>query len=177
MCAVREGKSVDTTMGFSPTGGLVMGTRVGDLDPGVLVHWLEAGDRDAKALDDLVNKRSGLFGMSGTADVRDLVARRGRGDARAKLALDVFVWSARKWVGAMAAALGGIDSLVFTGGIGEHSAEVRGEIAEGLGHLGVRIDASKKEGVISPEGAGCVVRVVKTDEEKMVARHAARVAT
>jgi acetate kinase len=177
MAAVREGRSVDTTMGFSPTGGLVMGTRLGDVDPGLLVHWLAEG-HDAKELDALVNRRSGLLGLSGTtSDVRDLLARRAS-DPRAALALDVFAWSARKWVGAMAASLGGIDTLVFTGGIGEHSAEVRAAIVEGLGHLGVRLDAGqngRSEGVISTDGAPCTVRVVKTNEERMVARHAARV--
>jgi acetate kinase len=181
MAAVRDGVGVDTTMGFSPAGGLVMGTRLGDVDPGLLIHWmgLEPG-RDAKALGDLVNKRSGLRGISGTtADVRDLLERRDE-DPRAKMALDVFVWSARKWVGAMAAAAGGMEALVFTGGIGEHAAPIRAAIGEGLAHLGVRIDEgrnARSEDVISPDGAPCTVRVVKTDEEKMVARHTARVIT
>ena len=179
MAAVRDGRSVDTTMGFSPSGGLVMGTRLGDVDPGLLVHWLEQG-HDARALDDLVNRRSGLLGLSGTtADVRDLLARRDH-DARAALAIDVFTWSARKWVGAMASVLGGIDTLVFTGGIGEHAAPVRAEIAQGLEHLGVRLDAGRNErheGIVSAEGSPCRVRVVKTDEERMVARHTGRVAT
>jgi acetate kinase len=177
MAAVRDGRSVDTTMGFSPAGGLVMGTRLGDVDPGLLVHWLEQG-HDARALDDLVNRRSGLLGISGTtADVRDLVGRRAT-DPRAALAIDVFTWSARKWVGAMAAALGGIDTLVFTGGIGEHADAVRAEIARGLEHLGVRLDEARNarsEAIVSADGAGCTVRVVNTDEERMVARHAARV--
>jgi acetate kinase len=173
--------SVDTTMGFSPAGGLVMGTRLGDVDPGLLVHWLNLGrGHDASALEDLVNRRSGLLGISGTtADVRDLLDRRGK-DPRAALALDVFTWSARKWVGAMAAAIGGIDTLVFTGGIGEHAAPVRAAIAEGLEHLGVRVDAGRNarhDPIISPEGSLCTVRVVKTDEERMVARHAMRTAS
>jgi acetate kinase len=176
MAAVRDGRSVDTTMGFSPTGGLVMGTRLGDADPGLLVHWLQPG-RDAKALDDLVNRRSGLLGVSGTtADVRDLLAQRDS-DPRAALAIDVFTWSARKWVGAMAATLGGIDTLVFTGGIGEHAVAVRVEIASGLEHLGVRIDEARNarsDAVVSTDGAACTVRVVKTDEERMVARHTGR---
>jgi acetate kinase len=180
MAAVRDGKSVDTTMGFSPTGGLVMGTRVGDVDPGLFVHWLaDDPKRDAKALDDLVNKRSGLLGISGTtADVRDLLERRAK-DPRAALALDVFVWSARKWVGAMAISAGGLDTLVFTGGIGEHAAPIRAAIAEGLAPLGVRIDEARNErheSVISVDGAACTVRVVKTDEERMVVRHTRRVA-
>jgi acetate kinase len=178
MAAVSDGRSVDTTMGFSPTGGLVMGTRLGDVDPGLLVHWLQQG-RDAKALDALVNRRSGLLGISGTtADVRDLLARRGS-DPRAAMAIDVFTWSARKWVGAMAAAVGGLDTLVFTGGIGEHASVVRAEIARGLEHLGVRIDEARNarsEAIISADDAPCTVRVVKTDEERMVARHTARVA-
>jgi acetate kinase len=178
MAAVRDGRSVDTTMGFSPTGGLVMGTRLGDVDPGLLVHWLRMG-HDAPALDDLVNRQSGLLGVSGTtADVRDLLDRRDR-DPRAALALDVFTWSARKWVGAMAAAVGGVDTLVFTGGIGEHAGALRAEIARGLEHLGVRVDDARNarsEAIVSPDGAPCTVRVVKTDEERMVARHTARVA-
>jgi|CZKU01.1.fsa_nt_gi acetate kinase len=180
MAAVRDGASVDTTMGFSPAGGLVMGTRLGDVDPGLVVHWLGLGKgHDAKALDELVNKRSGLLGVSGTtADVRDLLARRST-DARAALALDVFAWSARKWVGAMAAAAGGLDTLVFTGGIGEHAAPVRAAIASGLEHLGVQLDPARNDRhdpVVSPDGAACTVRVVKTDEERMVARHAGRIA-
>src|ERR1700722_6264660 len=179
MAAVRDGRSVDTTMGFSPSGGLVMGTRLGDVDPGLLVHWLQQG-HDAKALDDLVNRRSGLLGISGTtADVRDLLARRGS-DPRAAMAIDVFTWSARKWVGAMAAAGGGLETLVFTGGNGEHADAVRAEIARGIEHLGVRIDEARNgrsEAIVSADGAACTVRVVKTDEERMVARHTARVAS
>jgi acetate kinase len=180
MAAVRGGKSVDTTMGFSPTGGLVMGTRLGDVDPGLLVHWLASADgRDARALDDLVNRRSGLLGISGTtADVRDLVAR-SKEDPRAALALDVFAWNARKWVGAMAATIGGLDTLVFTGGIGEHSVSTRAAIAQGLEHLGVRLDEARNgrsEAIVSEPGSPCTVRVVATDEERMVARHTRRVA-
>ncbi len=177
MAAVRDGRSVDTTMGFSPTGGLVMGTRVGDIDPGLLVHWLQRG-HDAAALDALVNKQSGLLGVSGTtADVRDLMARRDH-DPRAALAIDVFTWSARKWIGAMAATLGGIETLVFTGGIGEHAAVVRAEIARGLEHLGVRIDDARNarsEPIVSADGSPCTVRVVQTDEERMIARHTWRI--
>jgi acetate kinase len=178
MAAVRDGRAVDTTMGFTPAGGLVMATRAGDLDPGLIVHLVRQG-YDADALDDLVNHRSGLLGVSGTtSDVRELLALRDR-DARAKLALDVFTWSARKWVGAMTATLGGIDTLVFTGGIGEHASQVRAAIAEGLEHLGIRLDEdrnARSDPVISAQGAPCMVRVVHTDEECMVARHARRVA-
>ncbi len=121
-----------------------------------------------------------MLGISETtADVRDLLSRRAD-DPRAALALDVFAWNARKWVGAMAAALGGLDTLVFTGGIGEHSSPVRAEIARGLEHLGVRIDEernARSEAIVSADGAACTVRVVKTDEERMVARHTQRVAS
>jgi acetate kinase len=176
MVAVREGRAIDTTMGFTPSGGLVMGTRAGDLDPGLLVYLAEHG-HDAPALDELVNRRAGLLALSGTtADVRELLARRD-GDPRAALALDVFAWSARKWVGAMAAAVGGVDTLVFTGGIGEHAAPIRGDIARGLDHLGVRLDDARNargDAIISADGASCTVRVVSTDEERMVARHTAR---
>jgi acetate kinase len=177
MAAIRDGKSVDTTMGFTPSGGLVMATRLGDVDPGLLLYLARHG-YDARALDELVNEHAGLLGLSGTsADVRDLMARSGS-DPRARLALDVFAWSARKWVGAMTAALGGIDTLVFTGGIGQHAAPVRADIARGLGYLGVHVDDDRNgrgDAIISPDGSPCLVRVVDTDEERMVARHAARV--
>jgi acetate kinase len=176
MAAVRDGRAVDTTMGFTPSAGLVMGTRAGDVDPGLLIYLVEQG-YDGLALDRVVNREGGLLGVSGTtADVRDLLARRA-GDPRAALALDVFVWSARKWVGAMAAALGGIDSLVFTGGIGENAAALRADIAAGLGHLGIAVDAARNSAhapVVSAPGAPCTVHVVHTDEERVVARHARR---
>jgi acetate kinase len=174
MVAVRDGIAVDTTMGFTPSGGLVMATRAGDLDPGLLVYLVGQG-YDAHALDDLVNHQSGMLALSSTtADVRELLARRGS-DARAALALDLFAWSARKWVGAMAATIGGIDSLVFTGGIGEHAADVRAAIARGLEHLGVRLDEERNlrhEAIVSADGSSCRVRVIATDEERIVARQA-----
>jgi acetate kinase len=180
MVAVCDGRAVDTTMGFTPSGGLVMGTRPGDLDPGLLVYLVAQG-RDARALDDLVNHHAGLFALSGgTSDVRELLARRDR-DPAAAMALDVFVWNAKKWIGAMAATLGGIDTLVFTGGIGENSPRIRQELARGLEHLGVRLDDARNgrnDAVVSVASARCKVRVlvVRTDEERMVARHAARMA-
>jgi acetate kinase len=177
MAAVRDGRAVDTTMGFTPVGGLVMGTRPGDLDPGLIVHLVRGG-LDAAALEDMMNRRAGLLALSGsTADVRDLVRRRGT-DPRAALALDVFAWSARRWVGAMAASLGGVDTFVFTGGIGEHAAAVRADIAQGLDHLGIQLDEGRNargEAVVSADGSRCTVRVVSTDEERMVARHAVEV--
>jgi acetate kinase len=174
LTAVKDGVSVDTTMGFTPTGGLVMGTRPGDLDPGLVLHLLRSG-YDAERLQRLFDVESGLLGLSETtADVRDLLARRAT-DPRAALALDVFCFSARRWIGAMAASLGGLDTLVFTGGIGEHSAEMRADIARGLEHLGVRLDVKRNgrgDTLVSTDGAPCAVRVIATDEERMLARHA-----
>ena len=153
LCAVKDGEPMDTTMGFTPTGGCVMGTRSGDLDPGVLVHLVEHRRYDAKALDRLVNREAGLAGISGkTSDMRALLAARDS-DPKAALAIDVFCYSVRKHVGALAAVLGGLDNLVFTGGIGEHAAPIREEIARGLEHLGAK------------------VHVVASDEERMIARH------
>jgi len=176
MCAVREGRSVDTTMGFTPAAGLVMGTRAGDIDPGLVTYLLQHGC-DGASFDRLVNHEAGLLALSGTtADMKRLVEARDR-DARAALAIDVFCLHARKAIGALATTLGGIDSLVFTGGIGEHAPFVRKEIARGLEHLGVRIDDGENEAnaaVIGSGEGGVAVRVVPTDEEHQVARHAAR---
>ncbi|HEY6459882.1 MAG TPA: acetate/propionate family kinase [Polyangiaceae bacterium] len=174
LTAVKDGASIDTTMGFTPLGGLVMGTRPGDLDPGVVLHLLRSG-YDAERLQRLFDVDSGLRALSETtADVRDLLARRAT-DPRAALALDVFCFSARRWVGAMAASLGGLDTLVFTGGIGEHAAEVRSAIARGLEHLGIRLDVERNargDTLVSADGGPCTVRVIATDEERMLARHA-----
>ena len=163
LAAIRDGKPVDTSMGLTPLGGIMMGTRTGDLDPGVVL-WLLRSGRSTQDVADLLTHRSGLLGVSGrTADMRELVERM-RDDEAAKRAVDLFVFQARKWIGAMAASLGGIDRLVFTGGIGEHATEVRSLICSGLTYLGVRIDSSDS---IAP------VEVVATDENRMVARHTA----
>jgi acetate kinase len=152
LCAIRDGRSVDTTMGFSPTGGVVMATRSGDLDPGLLLYLLDHG-HDRNALERDVNHDGGLRGISGTtADMRALLAARAR-DPRAALAVDVFCYSVTKAIGAFAAVLGGLDALVFTGGIGEHAAEVRAQICAPLGYLD-----------------GLDISVVATDEERVIAR-------
>ena len=172
LAAVRGGKCIDTTMGLTPAGGLVMGTRTGDLDPGVLVHLLRTDGLSADALDRLVNRESGLLGMSETsADLHDLLAQQGT-DPRAAEAVELFCYQARKWVGAMAAALGGLDTLVFAGGIGEHAAEVRGRICDGLGFLGVRLDpaANVAHAPVISAGGPVSVRVIPTDEEVQIAR-------
>ena len=189
LAAVDRGRSLDTTMGLTPTGGVVMGTRTGDLDPGVVVHLLRAGIVDEAGLARLVDRESGLLGLSGsTSDVQSLLVARSAGDADADLALEIFAYSVRKAIGSLAAALGGIDTLVFTGGVGEHAASVRAEIVAPLAHLGLVLDSDANEahgaataGVISAPANGAggaagapTVRVVPTDEEAMIARHTLR---
>ena len=174
MAAVRDGLPVDTTMGFTPTGGFMMGTRCGDLDPGVLVHLLAHEGYDVEALERLVDHEAGLLGVSGiSADMKTLLAVRAREPAAAE-AVELFCLQLRKNVGALAAVLGGIDTLVFTGGIGEHAAPVRREACAGLEHLGIRLDPERNarhDPVISADGSACTVRVVPTDEDLMIARH------
>jgi acetate kinase len=174
MVAVQAGKSVDTSMGFTPLEGLVMGTRSGDVDPGALIYLLEQGTMSPSELGVHLNKRSGLLGVSGsTDDMRDLLDRAPK-DADAAEAVDVFCYRAKKYVGAYAAVLGGLDTLVFSGGIGEHSPAVRERICAGLEFLGIRLDPSRNQanaGVISsPDGQVCV-RVIETNEDVMIARH------
>ena len=172
MAAVRDGRCIDTTMGLTPTGGLVMGTRTGDLDPGVLVHLLRSEKLSTDDLERLVNRESGLLGVSETSpDLRDLLARQAT-DPRAAEAVEMFCYQARKWVGALAAALGGLDTLVFAGGVGENATEVRTRICNGLGFLGVHLDDARNAGagLISVDGGSCAVRVIRTDEELMIVR-------
>ncbi len=180
LAAIVAGESVDTTMGLTPTGGIVMGTRPGDLDPGIVEHLQRSAGLDLDEVAHLLDHESGLRGLSGSSsDVRDLLAARAAGDRAAALALDVFTRSVRKGIGALVAVLGGIDTLVFTGGIGEHAAPVRAEIVAGLGHLGLTIDAAANAAsarVISAAGAPGSVLVVPTDEEAMIARHTAALA-
>ena len=180
MAAVRDGAGVDTTMGFSPTGGLVMGTRSGDLDPSVPLFLLEEWGLTPTQVSDLVNKQAGLLGVSGTsADMRDLLER-GASDPHAAEAVALFCYQARKSLGALAAALGGLDALIFTGGIGEHSSSVRERICEGLGFLGIRLDPDRNAEhapVISHDGDPVTVRVIPTNENLMVARHTRQLIT
>lgn len=173
MAAVSGGYAVDTTMGLTPLGGLVMGTRTGDLDPGVVLHLLREPGMSIDQVEDLLAKRSGMLGVSETSsDMKDLLDRQAN-DPRANEAVEMFCRQARKFVAAMAASLGGIDTLIFTGGIGEHAAEIRERIASGLGFLGVTIDRTRNElanDVISLDGSKVVVRVMRTNEELMIAR-------
>jgi acetate kinase len=173
MAAVRDGRPIDTTMGFTPTAGLVMATRPGDLDPGLLTYLMQVEKLSAKEMDDFINKRCGLLGLSETtSDMRDLIARRAM-DVRAAEAVELFCYSARKWIGALAAVMGGLNTLVFSGGIGEHSTEVRAEICAGLEFLGVQLDPSRNAngaGVISTDDGRVSVRVMETNEEIVIAR-------
>jgi acetate kinase len=173
MAAVRDGRCVDTTMSFTPTSGLVMGTRSGDLDPGFLLYLMRQEHLGAQAIDDLVNRQSGLLGVSGKSpnmkDLLDLEAS----DPSAALAVELYCYQARKHAAAMAAALEGLDILVFAGGIGERSARVRARICAGLQFLGIHIDADRNAShasVISEDRSGAIVCVIPTDEEITIAR-------
>ena len=173
LAALRDAKPVDTSMGYTPTGGVPMSTRSGDLDPGVLLYLARTERLDAARLNQLLNTESGLLGISETAsDMRDLLEREGS-DVRAAEAVALFCYQVKKWIGAYAAALGGIDTLVFSGGIGEHAAEVRSRICTGMGFLGIELDATRNshnEAVISSSHAAVKVRMMRTDEESMIAR-------
>lgn len=174
MVAVRDGHPLDTTMGFTPSGGLMMGTRTGDLDPGLLVYLLNAGNYDGHGLERLVNKESGMLGVSAVSGDMKVLLDRSRTDANARQAVEMFCYHARKYIGAFAAVLDGLDLLVFTGGIGERAAAVRGGICRGLGYLGIRLDERRNEAhadVISAAGSDCAVRVIPTNEDLMIARH------
>jgi acetate kinase len=174
MAAVRDGLPVDTTMGLTPAGGFMMGTRSGDLDPGVLLYLLREKGYDRERLDRLVNDESGLLGVSGLSpDMQTLLERRGREPAAAQ-AVAMFCYQLRKHIGALAATLGGLDTLVFTGGIGERAAPVRWEACQGLDHLGLRLDAERNAAhadIVSRPDSRCVVRVIPTREDLMIARH------
>ena len=177
LAALRDGKSVETTMGFTPTGGIVMGTRCGDIDPEVVLYLIEEKHLDTAAVRDALTSSGGMLGVSGSSgDMQDLHQKEDH-DPRAAEAIAVFCYSARKALGSLAAVLGGLDTLVFTGGIGENDAIVRRRICENLEFAGVRLDSSRNEAgedVISKDGAPATIRVMKTNEELMIARHTAR---
>lgn len=180
LAAVRDGQSIDTSMGFTPAAGLVMGTRAGDLDPGLIYYLARTEKMSAAHFQRLVNHESGLLGISEiTSDMRDLLAREAA-DVRAAEAVGLFCYQAKKWIGAFAAALSGLDTLVFAGGIGENAPLIRERICEGLGHLGINLNTSRNAenaALISPDAAPVTVRVIRTDEELMIARSVARVVT
>jgi acetate kinase len=180
MAAVKDGQPVDTSMAFTPTAGLVMGTRSGDLDPGLVWFLAQGEGMSAEQFHKMVNHDAGLLGVSEiSSDVRDLLARRAT-DQRAADALDVFCYQAKKTLGAYAAALGGLDTLVFSGGIGENSSAIRAQICAGLEFLGITVDPEHNIAnarVISADAARVKVRVIATDEEIMIAKQALAFAT
>jgi acetate kinase len=174
MAAILGGKSVDTTMGLTPTGGLVMSTRSGDLDPGVILYLLEEKGMRPSTLNDLLNQHAGLLGVSGTTpDMKDLLSQE-KENPHAADAVDLFCYQAKKYLGALAAVLGGLDTLIFTGGIGENAAPVRWRICQDMEFLGIRLDPSRNDAnapIISRSDSPASVRVMRTDEELMIARH------
>jgi acetate kinase len=174
MVALQDGKSMDTSMGFTPLEGLVMSTRSGDVDPGLLLYLLAEKKMSAQEAGALLNKQSGLLGVSGsTGDMRTLLEKSAQ-DSHAAEAIDLFCYRAKKYVGAYAAALGGLDALVFTGGIGERAAAIRERICSGLEFLGIRLDGARNVAnapVISADDSRVNVRVIQTNEDLMIVQH------
>jgi acetate kinase len=178
LSAVRDGKSIDTSMGFTPAAGLVMSTRSGDLDPGLLWYLARTEKMSAKQFNEMINHESGLLGVSETSsELRDLLAREAD-DVQAEEAVALFCYQAKKWIGSFAAALGGLDTLVFAGGIGENAPTIRARICDGLGFLGIELEEKRNaanEGVISAAAGRVAVRVIRTNEEQMIAKSVCRV--
>lgn len=182
MTAVDHGKSIDTSMGMTPLEGLIMGTRSGSIDPGAIFHLATKSDMGLHDIEVMLNRHSGLYGLSGVSnDMRDLLEEAGSGNVRAQLAVDVFCYSAKRYVGAYLAALNGADALLFTGGIGENAAPIRARICEDLDNLGIAVDSEKNnkvvngaEGEISPTNGKVKVWVIPTNEELIIARDTLR---
>ena len=178
LAAVKDGKSIDTSMGFTPSAGLVMGTRCGDLDTGLNYYLARTEGMDAGQFQHMVNEESGLLGISETSsDMKDLILHEAN-DIRAKEAIEVFCYQTKKWIGSYSAALGGLDTLVFSGGIGENVPAIRQRICEGLEFFGIEIDENlnrTNEGLISKETSWVNVRVIHTDEEFMIAQQASQI--
>ena len=178
LAAVRDGKSIDTSMGFTPAAGLPMGTRPGDLDPGVAWYLMRSENLTPKQFSNLINHESGLLGISETSsDMRDLIVRQ-TSDVRAAEAVELFCYQTRKWIGTFAAVLGGLETLVFAGGIGENAGEVRARVCSELRFLGIELDEVRNatnSPVISTEASPATVRVIRTDEELMIAKAVCRI--
>lgn len=175
VCAIEKGRSIDTSMGFTPLEGLVMGTRSGDVDPGAVLYLIREVGLSPEDLSNVLNEHSGLAGVSGISnDMRDLVKAEAAGNARASLAIDLFCYRARKYIGACLAAMNGADALIFTGGIGENSPEIRARICAGMDRLGIEIDtAENSREADTPRrigGSQIMVWVIPTDEELLIAR-------
>ena len=183
LTAISGGKSIDTSMGFTPLEGLVMGTRCGDLDPGVVFYLQRTLGLSVDEVDEILNKRSGLLGISGISnDMRTIIHHAEKNDKRCRLALKIFTYRIKKYIGAYFAILGGLDALIFTAGIGENSPEVRRMICHGLEHLGIEIDDDRNqriiggmEGFINKPGAKIAILVIPTKEDKMIAYETYRV--
>lgn len=183
MTAIDRGRSIDTTMGFTPLEGLLMGTRCGDLDPAILPWLLAVEELSLSQLNAMLNKHSGLYGISGvSSDMREVLAAAESGNRRAALAVEVFCYRIRKYIGAYAAALGGLDAVTFTGGIGENSPQIRAQALEGLGFLGIKLDTtanlsatSQTPTLISQAESPVAVAVIPTNEERVIARDTVRV--
>jgi len=180
-CAVKDGKSFDTSMGLTPLEGIMMGSRCGSIDPAIIPFLMDKEGLDSKALNELMNKKSGALGVSGvSSDFRDLETAAKAGNERAQLTLDMFVYQAVKFIGAYTAAMGGVDAIVFTAGIGENNASMRKEISENLSFLNISIDDEKnalcgRETEISAPGSGVRVFVIPTNEELVIARETERI--
>lgn len=176
LAAIKGGRSIDTTMGFTPLAGMLMGTRCGDIDPAIVCTVMDKHNLSAQEMDTLMNKKSGVLGISGvSSDFRDLGEAAAAGNARARLALDMFHYQVRKLIGALAAAMGGVDVITFTAGVGENGIEDRAAICEGLEYLGAELDAERnnvrgKDALISTDDSACKVYVIPTNEEIMIAR-------
>ena len=176
LAAIKGGRSIDTTMGFTPLAGMLMGTRCGDIDPAIVCTVMDKHNLSAQEMDTLMNKKSGVLGISGvSSDFRDLGEAAAAGNERARLALDMFHYQVRKLIGALAAAMGGVDVITFTAGVGENGIEDRAAICEGLEYLGAELDAERnnvrgKDALISTGDSACKVYVIPTNEEIMIAR-------
>ncbi len=181
--AIKDGLSYDTSMGFTPLEGLVMGTRSGDIDPSILFYLIEKEELSLANVHALLNKHSGLLGLSGyAADMRDLLEEAANGDRRCNEAIDVFCYRAKKYIGAYIASLNGVDAIIFTGGIGENAPQIRSRILDGLDGLGIELDESRnrvipEDQIISSDASGVDVLVIPTNEELVIAIDAAKIAT
>jgi acetate kinase len=175
LCAIADGRSVDTTMGFTPLEGLVMATRSGSVDPGLLLWLLERSGLSERELAHALEHEAGLLGLAGTADMREVLTRKAAGDAAAELAVDVYLHRLRSGIAAMAASLGGLDALAFTGGVGENSAEIRGMAVDGLAFLGLAVDRQRNahpdgDADLTSPGVDVNTLVVRAREDREIAR-------
>jgi acetate kinase len=181
LTAIKYGKSVDTSMGYTPLEGLIMGTRSGEIDPAIIPFLMEKENMDAQQIDNLLNRQSGILGISGvSSDFRDLEAAANDGDERSQLAIDIFAYKVRKYIGGYVAAMGGVDAIVFTAGLGENSPFMREKICNGLEYLGTRIDPELnkirgKASEISIKRSRTKIFVVPTNEELVIARDTKRI--